>query len=147
MNGILFLNMDTLNMDTIQLAIVSSDLNLSEISTCHTGRPVTKGTDEGLTNQPPMVIHGSEFDPGVEWSIVRHAVSVQSLPPWRTWDFSRPVRYTQLQYSGPELERLKQQAYADGCQDISRLGTAAAICPRRDAKDGWLSAGHGSGSG
>lgn len=47
-------------------------------------------------------------------------LSPSTSAPWDTWDFSRPVRYTQLHYPGTELDRLKEQARADR-SDTSRL--------------------------
>ncbi|CAL5869533.1 uncharacterized protein PFLUO_LOCUS3763 [Penicillium psychrofluorescens] len=53
-------------------------------------------------------------------------LSPSTSGPWTSWDFSRPVRYTQLHYPGTELDRLKEQARADGRPDISRLDALLA---------------------
>jgi hypothetical protein len=53
-------------------------------------------------------------------------LSPSTSGPWTTWDFSRPVRYTQLHYPGTELNRLKEQARADGRPDTSRLDALIA---------------------
>ncbi|QKX61538.1 uncharacterized protein TRUGW13939_08690 [Talaromyces rugulosus] len=53
-------------------------------------------------------------------------ISPSTPGPWTTWDISRPVRYTQLHYHGTELDRLKEQARADGRPDISRLDALLA---------------------
>lgn len=45
------------------------------------GTGATRGSHTERFNRP-IIVHGGEKDPGVEWSVVRHAsLSVQSLAP------------------------------------------------------------------
>ncbi|RHZ48067.1 hypothetical protein CDV55_101368 [Aspergillus turcosus] len=48
--------------------------------------------------------------------------------PWTTWDLSRPIRYTQIHFSGDQLAQFKRKALAEGegRQDISRLDALLA---------------------
>lgn len=48
--------------------------------------------------------------------------------PWTTWDLSRPIRYTQIHFSGDQLAEFKRKALAEGegRRDISRLDALLA---------------------
>ncbi|PKX91472.1 transferase family protein [Aspergillus novofumigatus IBT 16806] len=46
--------------------------------------------------------------------------------PWTSWDLSRPIRYTQVHFSGDQLANFKRKALADGRGDISRLDALLA---------------------
>ncbi|KAL4885585.1 transferase family protein [Aspergillus karnatakaensis] len=63
---------------------------------------------------PPEDLRSSQISPSTE-------------PPWLTWDFSRPVSYTQLHFPASRIAQLKQEAVAEGgCPGISRLDALLA---------------------
>ncbi|GIJ87109.1 hypothetical protein Asppvi_006012 [Aspergillus pseudoviridinutans] len=53
-------------------------------------------------------------------------LSPSTSAPWSTWDLSKPIRYTQIYFSGDQLADIKQKALADGRGDISRLDALLA---------------------
>ena len=75
---------------------------------------------------PPFSIPTTENSKPSAEALSQLELSPSTSAPWLTWDFSRPVRYTQLHYPGPELDRLKEQARANGRLDISRLDALLA---------------------
>lgn len=75
---------------------------------------------------PPYLIPTTKNSKPPPEILAQVELSPSTSGPWTTWDFSRPVRYTQLHYPGPELDQLKEQARADGRPDISRLDALLA---------------------
>lgn len=75
---------------------------------------------------PPFLIPTTENSKPPPEVLAQVALSPSTSSPWTTWDFSRPVRYTQLHYPGPELSLLKEQARTDGRPDVSRLDVLLA---------------------
>ncbi|RHZ43171.1 transferase family protein [Aspergillus thermomutatus] len=53
-------------------------------------------------------------------------LSPSTSAPWTSWDLSRPIRYTQIHFSGEQLAEFKRKAQADGRGDISRLDALLA---------------------
>ncbi|ODM19598.1 hypothetical protein SI65_04583 [Aspergillus cristatus] len=75
---------------------------------------------------PPSLIPTTKNSKPLPEILAKIELTPSTPGPWTTCDFSRPVRYTQLHYPGPELSRLKQQARADGRPDISQLDALLA---------------------
>lgn len=75
---------------------------------------------------PPFFVPTTENSKPPPEVLAQVELSPSTSGPWTTWDFSRPVRYTQLHYPGPELSLLKEQARADGRPDVSRLDALLA---------------------
>jgi hypothetical protein len=46
--------------------------------------------------------------------------------PWTTWDLSKPIRSTQIHFSGDQLANFKGKSLAEGRGDISRLDALLA---------------------
>ena len=82
------------------------------------------------TNAPgyaPLLIPTTENSKPSPDNLSQVELSPSTAAPWTTWDFARPVRYTQLHYSGAELDSLKEQARIDSHRaDISRLDALLA---------------------
>ncbi|KAF4202029.1 hypothetical protein CNMCM8927_000686 [Aspergillus lentulus] len=56
----------------------------------------------------------------------RTKLSPSTSAPWMSWDLSRPIRYTQIHFSGDQLAEFKWKAIAEGRGDISRLDALLA---------------------
>lgn len=107
-------------------------LNPSLLDSCAAGDIDGQAPDPGLISTARQLpLHRYDWwrinDPGYSHYLIPTTENSKPSPeilsqielspsisgPWTTWDFSRPVRYTQLHYSGPELDRLKERARAD----------------------------------
>lgn len=70
---------------------------------------------------PDFLIPTTENSKPPFQDLVDVELSPSTSAPWKTWDFTRPVSYSQLHYTSEELDRLKRQARQNGRADISRL--------------------------
>jgi hypothetical protein len=82
-------------------------------------------TDEGY---PQVFIPTTENSKPPAEELDQTQVSPSKPAPWLSWDLSRPVGYTLLHFTGPELARLQALALADpgSRADISRLDALLA---------------------
>lgn len=69
-------------------------------------------------------------------------LSESTVPPWNTWDFSKPVSYTLLHFTGSKIDHIRSNARSEkgARQDISRLDALLAFiwqgvnCARRNVE-------------
>ncbi|KAE8323700.1 transferase family-domain-containing protein [Aspergillus sergii] len=79
---------------------------------------------------PVMIPNTSNSKPPPEY-LTTTTLSPSTPAPWATWDFTKPVSYTQIHFTGPELDHLRQQARTQQAQNqthaqISRLDALLA---------------------
>ncbi|RAQ48136.1 transferase family protein [Aspergillus flavus] len=58
---------------------------------------------------PIMIPNTTNSKPPPEY-LTPNPLSPSTPAPWATWDFTKPVSYTQIHFTGPELDHLRQQA-------------------------------------
>ncbi|KAE8335699.1 hypothetical protein BDV24DRAFT_155830 [Aspergillus arachidicola] len=79
---------------------------------------------------PIMIPNTTNSKPPPEY-LTNAPLSPSTPAPWATWDFSKPVSYTQIHFTGTELDHLRQQARTQQAQNqthaqISRLDALLA---------------------
>ncbi|KNG84016.1 transferase family protein [Aspergillus nomiae NRRL 13137] len=75
---------------------------------------------------PAIMIPNTENSKPPPEYLTNTTLSPSTPAPWATWDFTRPVSYTQLHFTGPELDHLRQRARTQYGTSISRLDALLA---------------------
>ncbi|KAE8319895.1 transferase family-domain-containing protein [Aspergillus transmontanensis] len=79
---------------------------------------------------PIMIPNTTNSKPPPEY-LTTTPLSPSTPAPWATWDFTKPVSYTQIHFTGPELDHLRHRARTQQAQNqthaqISRLDALLA---------------------
>ncbi|KAE8163560.1 hypothetical protein BDV40DRAFT_287631 [Aspergillus tamarii] len=75
---------------------------------------------------PPIMIPNTENSKPPPEYLANTTLSPSTAAPWATWDFSKPVSYTQIHFTGTELDHLRQVAR-------TQLGSSHCPISRLDA--------------